>query len=521
MRHEIIKMNKWLALAFIVIFSTNAFCQNKIVPYSVLIKDIYESNHDSVYYKNVSFKDDIGIISKETFLNYLNKLETVKNSKGYFTVNKKILIVHCVFESDFYLVKTSFNKQVSIDDNKFPNRSPNANRLDNSSFLILDSCLFNKELFIVSFNKSFPIFDVEVTSCIISHAFWYLEMSNVNINRSEFTERFKLNLEHNSSILVDSSLLVLNSTYDNKVGNYGGEGFTVLTSCSIKGDSGVVFEISSSSKETIIEDNVFDTDIQASISQSSVTLSGNTFNRKLGLDLSKIEESVFIDTKSLKNLDFGLFIDKQISQNSQWQYYDGSTPEDIRDEKTFKHYFRVYKILYDYFRLIGDIQSANKAYVKIRELEGRAINYDYDNHPSFKTFFSLTLNWLLKTYTAYGTDPARAILISFYIVLLFGVFYFFFPSDWDITSKSMLIQKFRDFIEKNEKGHVKPFFQLVLGFLVSLINAVTLSLNAFTTLGFGNIPTHGLARYVCVFQGFIGWFLLSIFTVALINQAQF
>jgi len=101
------------------------------------------------------------------------------------------------------------------------------------------------------------------------------------------------------------------------------------------------------------------------------------------------------------------------------------------------------------------------------------------------------------------------------------VFYFFFPSDWDVTSKSLLIQKFRDFIEKNEKGYIKPFFQLAIGFLVSLINAVTLSLNAFTTLGFGNIPTHGLARYVCVLQGFIGWFLLSIFTVALINQAQF
>jgi hypothetical protein len=40
-------------------------------------------------------------------------------------------------------------------------------------------------------------------------------------------------------------------------------------------------------------------------------------------------------------------------------------------------------------------------------------------------------------------------------------------------------------------------------------------------LGFGNIPTKGVARYICIIQGFIGWFLLSIFTVALINQAQF
>jgi len=54
--------------------------------------------------------------------------------------------------------------------------------------------------------------------------------------------------------------------------------------------------------------------------------------------------------------------------------------------------------------------------------------------------------------------------------------------------------------------------------LIKALNALTLSVNAFTTLGFGDIPTRGLARYVAIIQGFIGWFLLSIFSVALINQ---
>jgi hypothetical protein len=118
----------------------------------------------------------------------------------------------------------------------------------------------------------------------------------------------------------------------------------------------------------------------------------------------------------------------------------------------------------------------------------------------------------------YGTDPARAIVISIYIIIAFGVFFFFFPSDWDVTSKKRLIENFKDFIHKNEKGYIKPFFILVGGFILSLINAITLSLNAFITLGFGNIPTHGIARYFCVLEGFLGWFLLSIFTVAMINQ---
>ena len=86
--------------------------------------------------------------------------------------------------------------------------------------------------------------------------------------------------------------------------------------------------------------------------------------------------------------------------------------------------------------------------------------------------------------------------------------------DW----RELIIKDFKDFTQKNDKGYIRPFLSMLLGFIISLINALTLSLNAFTTLGFGRIPAKGLAKYVCVIQGFIGWFLLSIFTVALINQ---
>jgi hypothetical protein len=61
-------------------------------------------------------------------------------------------------------------------------------------------------------------------------------------------------------------------------------------------------------------------------------------------------------------------------------------------------------------------------------------------------------------------------------------------------------------------------FYLLYMLILRAVNAITLSVNAFTTLGFGIIPTKGLARYVAIIQGFIGWFLLSIFIVALINQ---
>jgi len=53
---------------------------------------------------------------------------------------------------------------------------------------------------------------------------------------------------------------------------------------------------------------------------------------------------------------------------------------------------------------------------------------------------------------------------------------------------------------------------------IKVLNAVMLSINTFTTLGFGEIPIKGLPRYLAIIQGFIGWFMLTIFSVSLISQ---
>lgn len=59
---------------------------------------------------------------------------------------------------------------------------------------------------------------------------------------------------------------------------------------------------------------------------------------------------------------------------------------------------------------------------------------------------------------------------------------------------------------------------LVYDMLIKMLNALMLSINTFTTLGFGEIPIKGLPRYLAIIQGFIGWFMLTIFSVSLISQ---
>ena len=59
---------------------------------------------------------------------------------------------------------------------------------------------------------------------------------------------------------------------------------------------------------------------------------------------------------------------------------------------------------------------------------------------------------------------------------------------------------------------------LAYDIFIKMLNALMLSINTFTTLGFGEIPIKGLPRYLAIIQGFIGWFMLTIFSVSLISQ---
>ena len=59
---------------------------------------------------------------------------------------------------------------------------------------------------------------------------------------------------------------------------------------------------------------------------------------------------------------------------------------------------------------------------------------------------------------------------------------------------------------------------VVYDIFIKMLNALMLSINTFTTLGFGEIPIKGLPRYLAIIQGFIGWFMLTIFSVSLISQ---
>jgi hypothetical protein len=61
-------------------------------------------------------------------------------------------------------------------------------------------------------------------------------------------------------------------------------------------------------------------------------------------------------------------------------------------------------------------------------------------------------------------------------------------------------------------------FLVLENLILRLLDCLALSVNLFTTLGFGNTELKGLPMYMSVLEGFIGWFLLSFFSLSLISQ---
>lgn len=64
------------------------------------------------------------------------------------------------------------------------------------------------------------------------------------------------------------------------------------------------------------------------------------------------------------------------------------------------------------------------------------------------------------------------------------------------------------------------FSFLLYVIVVKFFNSLILSLNSFVVIGFGALPEgeDGLAMYLSIIEGIIGWFLLMIFTITLLSQ---
>jgi len=255
----------------------------------------------------------------------------------------------------------------------------------------------------------------------------------------------------------------------------------------------------------------------------------NTFNTNVYFIENHVDDRFFLVGNTFKtNVSFEKFLFSEIWNELYWdqlagyklRYGDYGALDSLQmvDQEGFKNLINIYKKMHAIFLSRGDLQSANACYSEMKQLQGKMLKHIYMTRHGFNNFFRWQLNVLLKIYTNHGTDPALAVIMSFYIIFVFAILYLFFPSEWDVDSRNRMLVSYEKLLGSRGRKFLNPLLVVAGSISLTLLNSLTLSINSFVTLGFGHIPTRGFARYLCIIEGFIGWFLLSIFTVALINQ---
>lgn len=318
-----------------------------------------------------------------------------------------------------------------------------------------------------------------------------------------------------------------------------------------------------------------------------------------------LAEALNFSTGNAK-LEWASFANNKIAvyDTEQKIFLNGQTLPQFKDDFYFNTLISTYALFYTTYRQQGNRLSANSCYREWKDVETAYLAYMKNKSADFQLYFNWLMNVFLKVFCDYGTNPIKSMVWSFYVMLGFALFYFFFPkqsgiqqnlplrlqiknlSRWFTEKESMqkLFQEakqdqevkqdenleLREFINTHKKSlplyywflggrwfnlsliYYKIEYTLLSGlsriidswrakntffrslasisFLIILLfmvlvdvfmrvlDSLTTSLNAFSTLGFGEIPVRGVAKYLAVLEGFIGWFLLSIFSVSLISQ---
>lgn len=581
MHHQISLKSGRLALCLFLLFAVlstaSAFQTPKAVKLSQIYKDVISSKEEALFYDQINIIDDITpLASDPESVDFLAVLESIlgmdirADSTGIISTVHEIIINEAKTESiTFQLLNL---ERFEIAGGDFGQLTFNDLRVDtlsmlstkvNSSFLIKNSH-FGEYGEYQNDHYQCQIYDTEFTG--------YYELSNVNINSlfwvydSQFKEGAHFSIEFKGAYSdfymegttfepIDSAIPVFMEGFSTdsvihrtqvRFNLFGELNQFYLIGNKFLADSEEQFIFIEGEFEYMaIDENIIQSqfypevtvshqlmflnnEITGNIIFTELILQGKNNNmhwRDLGgFKLASASVLATMLTNPLEGHDIPEHQRSAIIKQTgdvAFTTYQGLSDKDFENEDMFQGFISSYYRLYKVFKDNGQIRDANQTYVEMKDVQLRQLRYMYKNHGGLENWIQWRLNGLLRFYTDYGTNPSRAIRISIFVVLVFSVFYFFFPSEWDTKSKKQLLSDYRLLIEKNKHGYIKPFFRLSMGFVKSLLNAMTLSLNAFVTLGFGTIPTSGVARYVCIIQGFIGWFLLSIFTASLINQVLF
>jgi len=160
-----------------------------------------------------------------------------------------------------------------------------------------------------------------------------------------------------------------------------------------------------------------------------------------------------------------------------------------------------YRLLKENFHSFGRYEDEDEAYVRFKRYELKNSYLENKKKGGFFSFFALPIKWgekILFDYMGkYATQPFRVLVSMFLIYVFFSFVYFF-----------MIKLQFGDLKPAFENPEQMP--DLILSFYHSAIT--------FLTIGYGDYAPWGVIRIISSFEGFVGLFMMSYFTVAFVRK---
>ena len=218
------------------------------------------------------------------------------------------------------------------------------------------------------------------------------------------------------------------------------------------------------------------------------------------------ESNTYARWDLFKNEKFGVAINDST-------YYNAKSVISTEREDEYYALIKVYSQFLRAYKNNGDQESYNACYIEMKDIQTRKAAFNFQKDRTLNNYFDWKLNRFLKIFCDYGTNPVKALIMSVWVIITFGLLYFIFPSEGTAFQPKLFWNALNNY--KSRKTQLKT--QSKTG-LKQMLNAMALSMNAFVTLGYGDMPARGIARYLAVFEGLTGWFLLSIFSSSLISQ---
>lgn len=162
-----------------------------------------------------------------------------------------------------------------------------------------------------------------------------------------------------------------------------------------------------------------------------------------------------------------------------------------------------FRILKENYRSLGQYDAEDEAYVEFRRAEAKA---DLESELSTGKFLrklrahiSYGFKWLIfDKIGLYATSPVRVLFSMVVTYLIFVLVYVFLP----------LIVNSNIYASVDHGDHLS---QLEVAFYHSVVT--------FLTIGYGDYYPAGIFRWISGFEGFMGLFLISYFTVAFVRKA--